>query len=66
MVLINQWAIGNPLLFITYVVKKTTNTMPGIQELPTLERFLIEMAVLFIVDEIALYYVHSYQLKIVH
>ncbi len=41
--------------------------MPGIQELPTLERFLIEMAVLFIVDEIALYYVHRYQFKkIVH
>lgn len=32
--------------------------MPMIYELPTLERFLIEMAVLFIADEIALYYVH--------
>jgi hypothetical protein len=56
--LINQWTIGNPLIFISYVVKKFTNTMPAIYELPTLQRFLIEMAVLFIVDEIALYYVH--------
>ncbi|XP_045032888.1 fatty acid hydroxylase domain-containing protein 2 [Daphnia magna] len=57
-VLINQWAIANPLLLVSYLLKKMTNTMPGIYELPTLERFLIEMTVLFIVDEIALYYVH--------
>lgn len=56
--LINQWAIANPLLLVSYLLKKMTNTMPGIYELPTLERFLIEMTVLFIVDEIALYYVH--------
>lgn len=35
-----------------------TKTIPDVHELPTLERMLIDLAVLIVVDEIGLYYVH--------
>lgn len=57
-VLINQWCISNPFFFISYYVKKVTNTMPDIYDFPSLQRILIEFIILMIIDEIALYYIH--------
>lgn len=60
-VLFNQWVIASPLFLISYYIKKNTNTIPDVHELPTIERMLIDLAVLIVVDEIGLYYVHRLQ-----
>lgn len=60
-VLFNQWLIGTPLFIVSYYIKKMTNTIPNVNELPTLQRILIDLAVMVVVDEIGLYYVHRLQ-----
>ncbi|XP_046641130.1 fatty acid hydroxylase domain-containing protein 2-like [Daphnia pulicaria] len=57
-VLINQWSVSFPLLISSYFMKKFTNTMPVIDDLPSLQRFIIDFIIFIIVDEIGLYYVH--------
>ncbi|XP_057376864.1 fatty acid hydroxylase domain-containing protein 2-like [Daphnia carinata] len=57
-VMINQWFISNPLFFISYYVKKLTNTMPDMYDLPSAQRILIEFLIIMVIDEIALYYLH--------
>ncbi len=59
-VLVNQWVIAFPLLIATYYFQKMINRMPEIQELPTVERTLIDFLVLFICEEVGVYYVHRY------
>ena len=60
-VLFNQWLIGTPLFVISYYIKKMTNTIPDVNELPPLQRVLVDLAVMIVVDEIGLYYVHRLQ-----
>jgi methylsterol monooxygenase len=59
-VLVNQWAIAFPLLVASYYFQKMINRMPEIQELPTVERTLFDFLVLFICEEVGVYYVHRY------
>lgn len=58
-VLINQWLISNPAMVANYFLKKLTNTMPIIYELPTPQRFLWQFFVLVVIDEIAQYHLHK-------
>ncbi|EFX79387.1 hypothetical protein DAPPUDRAFT_319685 [Daphnia pulex] len=57
-VLVNQWVIAFPLLIASYYFQKMINRMPEIQELPTVEHTLIDFLVLFICEEVGVYYVH--------
>ncbi|XP_032780137.1 fatty acid hydroxylase domain-containing protein 2 [Daphnia magna] len=57
-VLINQWAISYPLTIVSYYFKKATNTTPIIHGLPTIEQALLDFTILFICEEIGVYYVH--------
>jgi len=59
-VLVNQWAIAFPLLVASYYFQKMINRMPEIQELPTVERALFDFLVLFLFEEVGVYYVHRY------
>jgi methylsterol monooxygenase len=59
-VLINQGAIAFPLIIANYNFQKMINRMPEILELPTVERFLFDFLVLFIFEEIGVYYVHRH------
>ncbi len=59
-VLVNQWVIAFPLLIATYYFQKMINRMPEILQLPTVERALIDLFVLFICEEVGVYYVHRY------
>lgn len=56
--MINQWFISNPLFFISYYVKKLTNTMPDMYDFPSFQRILVEFLIVMVIDEIALYYLH--------
>lgn len=58
--LFNQWVIATPLFVLSYYVKKYTNTIPPVDELPTFTRFFVDMFIMTVIDEFGLYYVHRY------
>ena len=60
-VLFNQWVVGTPLFVLSYFIKKYTNTIPPVDELPTMTRFLVDMLIMTVIDEFGLYYVHRLQ-----
>lgn len=57
-ILFNQIAIGVPLAFSSYFLKKLKGFLENFREVPSFDRVLLDLAVCILVDEIGFYYSH--------
>ena len=57
-VLRNQTFISIPMLYLSYLVKKSKGITMNLREVPSFERVALDLAVCIIIDEIGFYYMH--------
>lgn len=57
-ILFNQIAIGAPMAYISYYIKKLKGFPENFREVPSFEKVLLDLAVCILVDEIGFYYSH--------
>lgn len=57
-VLRNQTFISIPMLYLSYLVKKSKGITMMLRDVPSFERVALDLAVCIIIDEIGFYYMH--------
>ena len=57
-ILFNQFAVGVPMAFLSYFIKKLKGFPENFREVPSFEKVLLDLFVCILVDEIGFYYSH--------